>query len=122
MPNNPDKKAIVLPFIFLAKIYIRFYKGKNDFWIVLPSFILSLIISLNVYAIIDRFTKFNMLYIAGLYFLLYFILFFIFNKKFPDFKSVQEINLTLTDKIISVSILTLGILSFVILSNFFINK
>ena len=108
---------IYLPFIVLSRVYIRFYDGKKDFWIVLPSFLLSLIISLNLYVLINLKYEISIYWIFGLYLLLYFVLFFIFNKKFPDFKSVGQINLSTKQKGVALTIVGLGVFSFVLLLN-----
>jgi hypothetical protein len=42
------KKYLELPFIFLSKIYIFFYKDKNENWTIFPVLIMSTLITLNI--------------------------------------------------------------------------
>jgi len=114
---NENIKWTYFPFIFLSKLYIKFYKGKNDFWIVFPSAILSLIINLNIYVVVSLKYDINTYWIIGLYFLLYFVFFFIFHWRFPKYELIEKIKLTKTEKIITLSVIILAItFSFVILN------
>lgn len=114
---NENVKWTYFPFIFLSKLYIKFYSGKKDFWIVFPSGILSLIINLNIYVLVCLKYDINVYWIIGLYFLLYFIFFFIFHRRFPKYELVEKIKLTKTEKIITLSVIILAItFSFVILN------
>jgi len=110
-----------LPFIFLAKIYIRFYKEKKDFWIIFPSHIIALIISLNIYVLVKINYDTNIYLIIALYFLLYFILSYVFGRRFANITELEKINLNLKQKIISTLFFTIGIANFIILLNFIRN-
>ncbi|PZD78185.1 hypothetical protein DNG35_05640 [Mesonia sp. K7] len=114
---NEDVKWTFFPFIFLSKIYIKFYRGKKDFWIIFPSLILSLIVSLNIYVFLNLKYDINIYWIIGLYFLLYFVFFFIFHRRFPDYELVEKIKLTKTEKTITlITILSAIAMSFIILN------
>ena len=119
---NENIKWTYFPFIFLSKLYIKFYKGKKDFWIVFPSAILSLIVNLNIYVLISLKYDINTYWIVGLYFLLYFVFFFIFHRRFPKYEMVEEIKLTKTEKTITLSVIILTITYFIIILNFLRNN
>jgi len=114
---NENVKWTYFPFIFLSKIYIKFYRGKKDFWIIFPSFILSLIVSLNIYVFVNLEYDINIYWIIGLYFLLYFVFFFIFHQRFRNYELVEKIKLTKAENTITLIIILLAIIiSFVILN------
>ncbi len=114
---NENVKWTYFPFIFLSKIYIKFYRGKKDFWIIFPSFILSLIVSLNIYVFINLEYDINIYWIIGLYFLLYFVFFFIFHRRFPNYELVEKIKLTKAENIITLIVIVSVItISFIILN------
>ncbi len=114
---NENVKWTYFPFIFLSKIYIKFYRGKKDFWIIFPSYILSLIVSLNIYVLVNLKYDVNIYWIVGFYFLLYFAFFFIFHRKFPNYELVEKIRLTKTERIITLTtILSAITTSFIILN------
>ena len=114
---NENVKWTYFPFILLSKIYIKFYRGKKDFWIIFPSFILSLIVSLNFYVFVNLEYDINIYWIIGLYFLLYFVFFFIFHRRFPNYELVEKIKLTKAENIITLVVILSAItISFVILN------
>ena len=106
-----------LPFIVLSKTYIKFYKGKNNFWVVLPSHVLSFILALNIFVIIRIIYDINVYLIMILYLLLYFLLGFIFDRNFKSFEDVNNLNLTLREKFVGILILVIGIVNFIVLLN-----
>ena len=120
--EHRNTEWIYYPFILLAKVYIKFYKDKKDLWIVLPSFILSLIISLNIYVLTSLKYDINVYWIAGLYFLLYFVLFFIFQRKFPKYELVQDIKMSKTEIGITLSIILLTLINSFVILNFLRNN
>lgn len=114
---NENVKWTYFPFIFLSKFYIKFYRGKKDFWIIFPSLILSLIVSLNIYVLVNLKSDINIYWIIGLYFLLYFVFFFIYNRRFPNFELVEKIKMTKAENIITLLVILSAIaVSFVILN------
>ena len=114
---NENVKWTYFPFIFLSKIYIKFYRGKKDFWIIFPSLILSLIVSLTIYVFVNLEYDINIYWIIGLYFLLYFVFFFIFHRRFPNYELVEKIKLTKAENIITlIVILSVITISFMILN------
>jgi len=115
-------KWTYFPFIFLSKLYIRFYSEKKDFWIVFPSAILSLIISLNIYALVSLKYELNIYWIIALYFLLYFVFFFIFHRRFPKYELVEKIELTKTEKVITLSLMILAIICSLVILNILRNN
>jgi len=117
MTDNLNSKLIDMPFIFLSKIYIRFYKGKNDLWIVFPTIILSLILTINIYGLINLIYDIEIFYIIGLYLILYFLLFYAYHKKFPDFTKIEKFKLNESEILVSLALLMSGLLSFIILLN-----
>ncbi len=119
---DKNVKWTYFPFILLSKVYIKFYNGKKDFWIVFPSAILSLIINLNIYVLISLKYDINIYWIIGLYFLLYFVLFFIFNRRFPKYELVEKIKLNKLEKIITLSVIILAITCSIIILNFLRNN
>ena len=113
---NENVKWTYFPFIFLSKIYIKFYRGKKDFWIIFPSLILSLIVSLTIYVFVNLEYDINIYWIIGLYFLLYFVFFFIFHRRFPNYELVEKIKLTKAENIITlIVILSVITISYIIL-------
>lgn len=114
---NENIKWTYFPFIFLSKLYIKFYKEKKDFWIVFPSAILSLIVTLNIYVLVSLKYDINTYWIIGLYFLLYFVFFFIFHWRFPKYELVEKIKLTKTEKIITLSVIVLAFICSLVIAN-----
>lgn len=111
-----------LPFIFLSKIYIKFYNGKKDFWIIFPSAILSLIISLNVYVFVSLEYQISIYWTIGLYFLLYFVLFFIFHRRFPKYEMVEKVKLTKMEKTITLLLLIIAVICSLVVLNILRNR
>jgi hypothetical protein len=119
---NENIKWTYFPFIFLSKLYIKFYNGKKDFWLIFPSAILSLIINLNIYVLVSFKYDINIYWIVGLYFLLYFVFFFIFHRRFPKYELVEKIKLTKTEKIITLSVIILAIICSLVILNILRNN
>lgn len=119
---NENIKWTYFPFIFLSKLYIKFYNGKKDFWLIFPSAILSLIINLNIYILINLIYDINIYWIIGLYFLLYFVFFYIFNRRFTKYEMVEKIKLTKTEKIITLTVIILAITCSMIILNILRNN
>ena len=114
---NKNVKWTYFPFIFLSKIYIKFYRGKEDFWIIFPSFILSLIVSLNIYVLVNLKSDINIYWIIGLYFLFYFVFFFIFHRRFPNYELVEKIKLTKAENIITLIVILSAITVSIVILN-----
>ena len=119
-----DKKAEwkYFPFILLSKIYIKLYDGKKDLWVIFPSLILSLIISLNVYVLIKLNYNIGIYWIAGIYFILYFFFFILFQRKFPKYEFVKKTKMNKTESGITVVVLISTILNFIFLLNIIRNN
>ena len=122
--KEKDKKTEwkYFPFILLSKIYIKFYNGKKDLWVIFPSLILSLIISLNVYVLIKLNYNIGIYWIAGIYFILYFFFFILFQRKFPKYEFVKKTKMNKTESGITVVVLISTILNFIFLLNIIRNN
>ena len=119
-----DKKAEwkYFPFILLSKIYIKLYDGKKDLWVIFPSLILSLIISLNIYVLVKLNYNIGIYWIAGIYFLLYFLFFIFFQRKFPRYEFVKKTEMNKTQIAITIAVLISTILNFIFLLNILRNN
>jgi hypothetical protein len=86
-------KIIDILYVFFSKIYIKFYGQKNDLWLIIPSHILSFIITLNLFTLSFFFIDINVIYIIALYLILYFVFAFILDRRF-DYNSVKNYDLS----------------------------
>ncbi len=69
-------------FVFFSKIYIRLGMLKNDNWLYYSTYVLTFLITINIYVYTSLFYDTNIVWVIILYFTLYFILLFHFDKKF----------------------------------------
>jgi len=83
-------------FILLSKCYIYFFNKKKDFWIVLPSGVLSFIISFNIMILCDTFYTLSVYWIILIYFGLYFLFFFRYYKDGTGYKEVIDTKVSKT--------------------------
>lgn len=114
---------IELPFIFLSKIYIHFYSEEKEFYLIFPSHILSALLSLNIINIITIFYEVPLvLSLILCHIILYFLIGFIYIKRFPAFNNFKKIELTISQKLIAISLLSLLIFNFIILANYLKNR
>ena len=103
-------KIIKLYFILFSKLYVKFSKGKED-WFYLPLLIISFIICLNIFIISSYFIEYRPYYIIALLFLLYFVLIIKFSPE-KSFGKNYIRNFNLSSK-------TLFLLSFLLIIDFF---
>ncbi|WP_433777914.1 hypothetical protein [Flavobacterium anhuiense] len=101
---------IELVFVFLAKIYIFFYKEKNDYWKIFPIIIMSTIVIVNIEIISFHFFSLNKYYF-GLCFIFLLILFNILLRK-RDYNWVVQYSIRRREKII---IIVIFVVDFIIL-------
>jgi len=82
-------------FIFLSKIYIFFFKDKNDIWSVFPIIIISTFITINIELVFISYI--NKLHITIIYLLSIILLTIIFSKY--KYEYVKDFGLDKIDKI-----------------------
>ncbi len=110
---------VELPFILLSKIYIHFYSEEKEFYLIFPSHILSFLLSLNIINIITIFYEVPLVWsLIFCHIILYFLIGFIYIKRFPAFNSLKNFKLTISQKIIAISLIVLLVFNFIILANY----
>lgn len=104
-------KIIELFFVFFAKIYIYFYKDKNENWSLFPPLILTSILTINLQTLLYCLeVNINGYFYAGtaVFFIIFFTLFFrsikydyVVNYKISTKKYVILIFIIFTDLIVN---------------------
>lgn len=107
-------KKIELVFVFFSKIYIFFYKEKNDYWKMFPSIIISTILMINIQMTISFFPSLKRY--STLLFPLVLLLFFGFLFRRKEYNWVVKYSISKKQKIIIVSILIIDFIIVGILS------
>jgi len=92
-------KIFQLYFIFFSKLYVRFSKGKDD-WYYMPLMIMSSLLGFNVFVFVSVFEKVNPYYIIGATIVCYIVLSFFFGRFAKNKEFVENFRLPKKTKIL----------------------
>lgn len=110
------KKITEIFFIFFAKIYIHFFKDRNDYWSLFPPLILASIVTINLQTLSYYLSiKLSGYYYAGT--AVFFIIFFTSLFRSAKYDYVKSYKMSTNTKIILSSIILIDLIVNFILAN-----
>ena len=102
------KKYLELLFIFLSKIYIFFYRNKNDNWMIFPVLIMSTLITFNIEVLSFFLINLSIYYFVAIFIALIILLNVVFKN--IEFAYVREFEMTKKTKSLILGLILLDII------------